>query len=133
MPHTTTEAPPQKTRHTILVVEDEELIRISTSEFLREYGFTVLEAGDVAEAETLLGRSPIDLVFSDVNLPNRQTGFALEKWIRRHYPSVGVILTSGHPQDPDDINGLQEPLLLKPYTYSALLRRIDRMLEAATA
>jgi CheY-like chemotaxis protein len=130
---TTAEALPQDACRTILVVEDEEPIRLSTSEYLRDCGFTVLEAGDITEAKDLLGRSPVDLVFSDINLPNRETGFALEKWIRQHYPTISVILTSGHPQDPNDAAGLREPIVLKPYSYAALLRRIDRVLELATA
>jgi CheY-like chemotaxis protein len=118
------------TLRTILVVEDDEPIRLCTSEFLRECGYVVIEAGDVAEAKDKLLNAHVDLVFSDINMPNRETGFALEKWIRRYYPDVGVLLTSGHPQASGDTKGLREPILSKPYSYKALLRRIDAVFVA---
>jgi CheY-like chemotaxis protein len=115
---------------TILVVEDDEPIRLCTSEFLRECGYVVIEAGDVAEAKDKLLNGHVDLVFSDINMPNRETGFALEKWIRHYDPGVGVILTSGYPQASGDTRGLREPILSKPYSYTALLRRIDAVFVA---
>jgi CheY-like chemotaxis protein len=118
------------TLRTILVVEDDEPIRLCTSEFLRECGYVVIEAGDVAEAKDKLLNGHVDLVFSDINMPNRETGFALEKWIRHYYPDVGVILTSGYPQAFGDTRGLREPILSKPYSYKALLRRIDAVFDA---
>lgn len=110
---------------TILVVEDEEPIRTCTSEFLRECGYVVIEAGDVAEAKDRLLNWHVDLVFSDINMPNRESGFALEKWIRENYPVVKVLLTSGYPHAHGDTRDLREPILPKPYSYRVLLRRID--------
>jgi CheY-like chemotaxis protein len=118
---------------TILVVEDEEAIRACTSEFLRECGYLVIEAGDVAESKDMLLNWHVDLVFSDINMPNRESGFALEKWIRHEYPAVKVLLTSGHPQEPCDTRGLREPMLSKPYSYTVLLRRIDAVFVPAVA
>jgi DNA-binding NtrC family response regulator len=128
MDPTTAESPIGHTGHTlrtVLVVEDEEPIRTATSEFLRDCGFVVIEAGDVTEAKDLLLNWNVDLVFSDINLPNRESGFALENWIRHYYPSVKVLLTSGHPQLSADTRNLREPIIQKPYSYLALLRRID--------
>jgi CheY-like chemotaxis protein len=125
---TTAESLSGQARHTlrtILVVEDEEPIRTCTSEFLRECGYLVIEAGDVAEAKDMLLNWHVDLVFSDINMPNRESGFALEKWVREEYPAVKVLLTSGYPQALCDTRDLREPMLSKPYSYTALLRRID--------
>jgi CheY-like chemotaxis protein len=110
---------------TILVVEDDEPVRITTAEFLRECGYVVIEAGDVAEAKDRLLNWHVDLVFSDINMPNRESGFALEKWVRHEYPAVQVLLTSGYPQAAGDTQGLREPILSKPYSFTVLLRRID--------
>ncbi|HEY1411606.1 MAG TPA: response regulator, partial [Rhodopila sp.] len=74
--------PVTTTARTVLVVEDEEHIRMCVAEFLCDFGYHVLEAGDVAEAKDLLQRQRVDLVFSDVNMPNSETGFALERWVR---------------------------------------------------
>jgi DNA-binding NtrC family response regulator len=129
---TTAEALPGTTEtivRTILVVEDEAAIRTSAAEFLRDCGYIVIEAGDVREAKDELLNWHVDLVFSDVNMPNRESGFALEKWIRQHHPGVNVLMTSGLPQVAADTKDLREPMIRKPYSYSALLRRIDSMFE----
>ncbi len=134
MSQTTTESLSGQTGHTlrtILVVEDDEPIRTITSEFLRECGYVVLEAGDVAEAKTRLLNRHVDLVFSDINMPNRESGFALEKWVRSEFPAVKVLLTSGYPQSPCDTRDLREPILTKPYSYTVLLRRLDAVFVAA--
>src|ERR1700733_13384686 len=113
---------------TVLVVEDEDGIRLCATEFLRDCGYHVVEAGTVAEAKETLLRRPVDLVFSDINMPNRETGFALEKWIREHFPDIKVLLTSGVPQAAEDTRGLLEPLIPKPYKLSLLQHRIERVL-----
>jgi DNA-binding NtrC family response regulator len=112
----------------VLVVEDEEGIRTCVTEFLRDCGYHVVEAGTVGEAKEVLLRRPVDLVFSDINMPNRETGFALEKWIREHFPDIKVLLTSGVPQAAEDTRGLLEPLISKPYKLSLLQHRIERVL-----
>ena len=88
----------------------------------------MLEAGTVAEAKEVLLRGRVDLVFSDINLPNRETGFALEKWVRRQFPEIKVLLTSGAPQAAEDTKDLLEPLIPKPYKLSMLEGRIERLL-----
>ena len=113
---------------TVLVVEDEEGIRFCATEFLRDCGYNVVEAGTVAEAKEVLLRGRVDLVFSDINMPNRETGFALEKWVRRQFPEIKVLLTSGVPQAAEDTRDLLEPLIPKPYKLSMLEGRIGRLL-----
>jgi len=113
---------------TILAVDDEEAIRSFVAEFFQDFGYHVLEAGDVAQAKRVLARNSVDLVFSDVNMPGAETGFDLEKWVRRHYPETKVLLTSGYPQSPGDTAVLLEPLLPKPYTCSKVLERINRLI-----
>jgi DNA-binding response OmpR family regulator len=116
------------TGHSILVVEDEAMIRMFVAEFLQDCGHTVFEAGNVAEAKAILADTPVDLVFSDINMPGTENGFALEKWVRRHYPDTKVLLTSGFPHGPADTADLLEPMILKPFACPALLRRIEAVL-----
>jgi DNA-binding response OmpR family regulator len=78
--------------HTILVVEDDVLIRMPLVEYLRECGYQVFEAAGVAEARAVLDAdTPVDLVFTDVN---QQNGFLLASWVRQHHPKTQVLLTS---------------------------------------
>jgi CheY-like chemotaxis protein len=115
----------EKILRSILVVEDEAMIRMFVTEFLQDCGHRVFEAANVAEAKDVLAETPVDLVFSDVNMPGSENGFALETWVRRHYPDIKVLLTSGFPHRPEDTRDLLEPMILKPFTCPALLARID--------
>ncbi|WP_292177368.1 response regulator [Mesorhizobium sp.] len=85
-----------ETEHTILVVEDDIFIRLDIAEYLRECCCRVVEAGTAAEAiDVLESNLPVDLVFSDIQMPGDLDGFGLARWIRQRQPGVKVILTSG--------------------------------------
>jgi len=119
---------------TILVVEDEVLIRLMITEYLREFGYTVLEARNGDEAAKLLdGEGSIDVVFSDVRMPGRIDGLALAKWIARNRPEIGVLLTSAYvaPADLADSGSAVSGLLRKPYTPGEVLSRIRDLTSAA--
>src|SRR5579872_5463105 len=81
----------------VLVVEDEPLIRISLSDVLRHDGLVVFEAADGEEAIALLqdDRIFIDLVFTDVRFPSGRNGFELAHWIRTRRPELLIAVTSG--------------------------------------
>jgi CheY-like chemotaxis protein len=82
--------------HTILIVEDELLIRLALREHLEACGFSVLEAADAAEAMDLMEcHAEIALVFSDVRMPGDMDGIDLAEWILKHWPGLPVMLTSG--------------------------------------
>ncbi len=81
----------------ILVVEDEDLVRQSTADFLRMSDFGVVEAPTAdAAIELLTAGAAVDLVFSDVRMPGRHNGFELADWINAHHPALPVLLTSGY-------------------------------------
>jgi CheY-like chemotaxis protein len=85
--------------HIVLVVENDVLIRMPLAEYLRECGYRVFEAADVAEAKAVLNAdTPVDLVFADANgPPGEENGFMLASWVRQHYPNIEVLLTSSIP------------------------------------
>lgn len=81
---------------TVLVAEDEVILRMNLSDYLREAGFHVLEAANGDEARKILSAvDRVDLVISDVHMQNREEGFELAGWLGQHFPSIPVILTSG--------------------------------------
>jgi DNA-binding NtrC family response regulator len=116
---------------TILVVEDEVLIRMAVSEYLRESGYRVLDASNVAEAQAVFTvGEPVELVFSDVIMPGDQNGFDLAEWVQAQYPDVKVLLASGVAEIArnagyTDTHG---PLITKPYSLEAVLELIKRLL-----
>ncbi len=120
---------------TILVVEDEVLIRLVISEYLRECGYKVHEAADANEAVAVL-QSPdvsIDLVFSDVLMPGDMDGFGLARWIRDNRPMVRVMLTSSIDRSAEIAGTLCEagPMLDKPYESHNVVTRIKQLLAKA--
>jgi CheY-like chemotaxis protein len=114
----------------VLVVEDEILVRSLVAEFLRQAGYTVIEASNAAEAVAIFGTGrTIDLVFSDVEMPgpNPMDGVGLALWISQHLPGVDVILTSGYRHDAQAVGA--KVFLPKPYRLADVGLRIRALLE----
>lgn len=81
---------------TVLVVEDEVLLRLSIADYLRENGFIVIEAATADEGRSVLGAGVnVDLVFSDINMPGSMDGVGLAQWLGSHHEEIPVVLTSG--------------------------------------
>jgi DNA-binding NtrC family response regulator len=115
-------------RLTVLVVEDETLVRMFASDFLDEAGFKVFEAVNGDEAIAVLQARPdVQVVVTDVELTGSINGFELAVAIRERWPGVGVIVTSGRqrpaPDDlPEDAAFITKPYL--PTTIVNLIRQI---------
>jgi CheY-like chemotaxis protein len=109
---------------TVLVVEDEALIRLALVEDLRACGFEVLEASSAPEAIDLLAEgAPIDIVFSDIHMPGYIDGLGLARWIFARRPEVSVLLTSATCSAGDLPQEFRQsiPLIPKPYDLSTVL------------
>lgn len=120
--------------HTVLIVEDEPLIRMALSEHLQDLGFQVLEAASAAEAMTVMDRHRgIDLVFSDVRMPGEMDGIGLARWILKHWPGMPVMLTSGELSRVKAVEELSEAdnfsTLAKPYRYVDVCARMVMAIE----
>ncbi len=108
----------------LLVVEDEVLIRLSTSDFLRNEGFTVLEAGSGREALTLLKvRSDVSVVVTDIHMAGALEGLDLIREIRKSFPAVKIVTASAY-----QITERVEVALTKPYSLDRLLSVIKSLL-----
>jgi CheY-like chemotaxis protein len=79
---------------TILVAEDEVLVRMNIADQLRGAGYKVLEASNANEALDLLRGHPVRLLFSDIRMPGTMDGVGLARAIRSQYPEIKVLLTS---------------------------------------
>ena len=128
-------APRPSPERTILVVEDEVLVRLVIAEYLRECGYRVHEAAHANEAIAVL-ESPdvtIDIVFSDVVMPGDLDGFGLARWVRANRPNVEVILTSTIDRSAEIAGMLCEagPLLTKPYEPQGVVERIKQLIARA--
>jgi PAS domain S-box-containing protein len=117
---------------TILVVEDNEAVRVSAVELLRDEGYQVLTAtnGDVA-MQMLLEGVAVDLIFTDVVMPGLIKSSDLAAWAKVQTPPVAVLFTSGHTRDIISRNHQLSPdtyLLSKPYGPEALTRMVRTVL-----
>lgn len=116
------------------MVEDEVLIRF---DHLREWRYHVMEADDAAEAVALLQveATPIDRVFSDVQMPGDMAGFGLAHWVRASWPGLPIILTSGNARTADLGEQLSEigPVESKPHDAVSLVTRMRTLLAKAGA
>jgi two-component system, response regulator PdtaR len=80
----------------ILVVDDEALIRMDVTYILEDAGYSVIEASSADEAITMLERFPgIDAVLTDINMPGTMDGLQLSHTIRARWPMIDLVITSG--------------------------------------
>ena len=80
----------------VLVVEDENLIRLSALDMVEEAGFEAIAASDADEAIRILeSRNDIRAVFTDVHMPGSMDGLRLARVVRNRWPPVALIVTSG--------------------------------------
>ncbi|TAL04885.1 MAG: hybrid sensor histidine kinase/response regulator, partial [Rhodospirillaceae bacterium] len=112
----------------ILLVEDDPIVRQSISGKLTRLGYQVVTASNALDAiETLKSNPHFDLVFSDVIMPGPMNGADLVREVRRRWPAMNVLLTSGYTEStvlgkvtlPADVH-----LLSKPYSNSELAKVI---------
>ena len=119
---------------TILVVDDEPLVRDVVVRYLERDGFRTLTAGDGDEARTLLARASPSLVVLDVMLPGTD-GLSLCRWIRAN-SDLPVILLTARGEEADRIVGLElgaDDYVTKPFSPRELATRVKTVLRRANA
>jgi two-component system NtrC family sensor kinase len=124
-------ATPQATRRaegTILVVEDNPEVRDVAATLLEQIGYRVLRVENGADALAQLQRGPaINLVFSDIVMPNGMNGIHLAQEVSKRYPTVRVLLTTGY----SDVTMAAEnsfAVLRKPFDLAELERAVREAL-----
>ena len=122
-------------QETILVVEDDEDVRGFAIELLTELGYRVLGAADARSALAGLEKEPgVDLLFTDVVLPDGVNGRQLANEVSRIRPEIKVLFTTGYARNAIVHHGRLDPgveLIVKPYTQPDLARRIRKVLDGA--
>ena len=105
---------PSKPMETILVVEDEVLVRIVIAQYLRDCGYRVIETVNADEAVAVLKLAEIvvDVIFTDIDMPGAMDGFGLASWARANCPGAEVILTG---TDPACGQRRRRPVRAEPY------------------
>jgi CheY-like chemotaxis protein len=113
---------------TILLVEDDALVRSSATAQLRDLGYTVLTAANATEALAIATRgAAFDLLFTDVMMPGGMNGRQLAEELGRRKPALRVLYTSGYTANAIVHHGRLDPgvlLLSKPYRKADLARLV---------
>ena len=123
-------------QETILIVEDDVLVRMPIAQYLRDCGYKVIEAANADEAMTVLmhKETVVDIVFSDIEMPGTVDGFGLAKWIREHRPGLDVLLAGTVPRAVDQAKELcEQGSVPKPYEAQIVHNHIKRLLAARKA
>jgi two-component system, cell cycle sensor histidine kinase and response regulator CckA len=118
---------------TILLVDDEETVRMPVRRLLQRCGYIVLEARDGLEAVTIAAQhgGPVDLVIADLEMP-ALAGRAMVERLREGRPTLGALYVSGYSHDAALHRGLVTPenaFLGKPFTLESLARQVRDLLD----
>jgi DNA-binding response OmpR family regulator len=122
-------------RRNILLVEDEDLIRLLLSEALADDGFQVLVASTGEEAVGLLECSErVDVLFTDIQLPGSLDGLDVAREARARYPNIPIVFTTGQPDRMSGWTiGPHDVFIPKPYRPSEMCRTLRSVLGMAAA
>ncbi|HEV7328864.1 MAG TPA: PAS domain-containing protein [Bosea sp. (in: a-proteobacteria)] len=118
---------------TVLVVDDEPLVRMLCVEQLEELGYAVIEAGDGPSALKILEtKQPIDLLVTDVGLPRGMNGRQLADAARVHRPDLEVLFVTGYAENAVLNHGHLEPgmhIMTKPFEMEVFARRVRDLID----
>jgi two-component system response regulator HydG len=115
----------------ILVVDDAPDTLELVQRNLASEGYGVFTAGDVGEAIKLLESAAVDLVITDMKMPE-VSGFDLMRHVRENFPDTEMMMITGYPSVPDAVKAVKtgaEEYLPKPFTDEELLSTVERVLD----
>jgi PAS domain S-box-containing protein len=122
---------------TLLLVEDENAVRHPAFEFLKQCGYTVIEAKDGLQAVDVVHKhgGTVDLMVTDVVMPG-MSGGQLAELLAEKYPNMKVLFVSGYSEQVvlrHQIASLRTNFLQKPFTLKSLAAKVREVLDATTA
>jgi two-component system, response regulator PdtaR len=113
-------APSISLRPVVLLVEDEFLVRMATADALEDAGFEVIETANAQAAQDVLAdRTDVQVVFTDVRMPGPMDGLELACLVRRRWPHILVVVTSGHLKPESGALPDRAVFIPKPYSEKA--------------
>lgn len=113
----------------VLVVEDEELVRINSCERLEQAGLKVLEAADAEEGMALLEAHPeVRVLVTDVRMPGWMSGIDLARQVAKKWPEISILVTSAYYTAEDGELPENMTLFPKPFPPELLVREVKLLL-----
>ena len=113
--------------HAVLIVEDDQLLRLFTVQMVEEAGFRALQANNADEAVAILeARSDIALLLTDINMPGSMDGLKLAHAVRHRWPPIKIIVISGRVSEYELPTGSR--FLSKPYPTETMISEIRSLI-----
>jgi CheY-like chemotaxis protein len=121
-------------RASVLLVEDEPMISDLAIEALQEQGFEVAAVSNAGDAlRRLISGAPVDVLFTDINLPGGMDGGTLARRARELRPNLPVIYTSGRRAVIEQLDPVEGSMFVpKPYDLFRVGRLLDYLVAAHT-
>ena len=119
-------------RPSILVVDDELLIRDLLYDFFKDHGWDISIAENGEKAMEVLKDKNVDLVLSDVKMPEMD-GLDLSRKLRESYPKIPVVLMTGYPSVESAVSALRtkvDDYVVKPFNINQLFKLIESAIAA---
>jgi two-component sensor histidine kinase/CheY-like chemotaxis protein len=115
----------------VLVVEDEMVLRMRAVNLVEDAGFTAVEAVNADEALAILeSRSDISLLFSDIQMPGSMDGLKLAYAVHSRWPSIKIILVSGHVDLSEADRPFDSRFFGKPFEVKQMIAELQAMVGA---
>lgn len=120
---------PNAIKPTVLIVEDEMLLRMRTVDIVEDAGFTPLEAVNADDALALLeSRSDIELLFTDIQMPGTMNGLKLAHAVHERWPLIKIILVSGQVTPNEEDRPANSRFFGKPVEVQQMIAELQGMI-----
>ncbi|QND46599.1 response regulator (plasmid) [Rhizobium lusitanum] len=118
-------------RIAVLIVEDEPLMRMDIAGALEDGGFLVFEAANADDAIIILvEHTEIQALFTDIDMPGSMDGLKLAAAVRKRWPPIKIIVTSGHQHIREENLPIDGRFFSKPYDPEKIISTIREMVAA---
>jgi CheY-like chemotaxis protein len=117
---------------TVVVAEDETVVRITAVEILMDAGFQVIEAKHAEEALSALRSRyrAIHLLFTDISMAGLMSGLELAHHVRAEWPHIALLILSGDDEPLPDKLPAGSVFLAKPYSFAQVVAHVHALLAA---
>jgi len=117
-------------RHSILIVEDEPLLRVDTVDMVEDEEFTAHEAASADAALRFLeSNSDITVMCTDIDMPGPMDGLGLAMEVRKRWPNIAIVVVSVHHRPTQDDIPYEGRFVPKPYVKAAIMRALKETIK----
>jgi CheY-like chemotaxis protein len=115
----------------VLVVEDDEMLRMCAANVVADAGFTPIEAANADEAVAILeSRADITLLFTDIQMPGSMDGLGLARTVHDRWPAIKIILVSGRAELSERDRPANSRFFQKPFATKLIIEGLQDMIRS---